>query len=104
MIREPRAEPAGPSIEQEEREADDDRRKREREVDDRVHEALARKRPAHDRQRRDDAEDGVQRDDDRCDENGEVERVERLVRRDRMPGRREAVLEGAVEDHPHRHE
>ena len=49
---EPRAEPAGAAVEQEEREADDDRRERERQVDERVHEPLAGEAPAHDRERR----------------------------------------------------
>ena len=54
---EPVAEPAVAAVEQEERQADDDRRERERQVDERVDEALAREPPPHDRERADDAED-----------------------------------------------
>mgnify|MGYP003694416231 CR=1 FL=1 len=45
------AEPAPAPVEQEEGKADDHRRKRERQVDDRVHEAAPGKRRAHERER-----------------------------------------------------
>ena len=47
--------------------ADDHRRDRERQVDDRLQDALAREAPAGERERRDEAEDDVQRHDDRDD-------------------------------------
>ena len=76
---EPGAEPAGAAVEQEEREADDDGRERERQVDDRVDDARRRgKRPPHDRERADDAEDGVQRHGDRGDDQRQLERVHRV--------------------------
>ena len=75
---EPAAEPARPPVEQEEREADDDGGERERQVDERVHEALAREAPAHDREPADDTEDGVQRHGDRDRDQRDLERVDRV--------------------------
>ena len=49
------------AVEQQEREADDDGRERERQVDERVDEPLAGEAVAHDRERADDAEDRVRR-------------------------------------------
>src|SRR5207248_3928966 len=61
VVEEEVAEPAAAPVEQEEREPDDDRREREREVDDRVDDAHAREAVPHDRERAEDAEDGVER-------------------------------------------
>ena len=80
------AEPARAPVEEEQREADDDGREREREVDERVQQALPRKPLADDRERADDPEDGVERHRDRRDDQGQLERVDRLGRRERLPG------------------
>ena len=102
VVGQPAAEPALAAVEQEEREPDDDGRERERQVDERVEEALARELPADDRDRADDPEDGVHGHGDRGDDEGELERVDRLRRRQRVPRRREPVLERPPEDHRER--
>src|SRR3982750_4668756 len=56
-----RAEPSCAPVQQEQHEADDDGRERERQVDDRVDDPGAREAPSHDRERADDAEHGVDR-------------------------------------------
>ena len=58
VVQEP-AEPAVLAVDQEQRQADDHRRERERQVDERVEERLAGEPAAHERERRDDPEDGV---------------------------------------------
>ena len=50
------------------------------------------------------AEDGVERHGDQRHQDREVERVLGLGRRHGLPGGAEAVLERAVEHHPHRHD
>ena len=62
VVGEPRPEPARAAVEQQQRETDHDRRDRERQVDQRVEQPLAGEAPAHERQRREHAEDGVERD------------------------------------------
>ena len=79
------AEPAGAAVEQEQREPDDDRGERERQVDERVHESRAREATPHDRQRADDAEDRVQRHRDRRDLERDLERVHRVRVGERVP-------------------
>ena len=59
---------------------------------------LPRNVAAHDRERADDPEDRVQRHGDRGDDQRQLERVDRLGRRERVPGGLPAVLERAVED------
>src|SRR3954452_16364158 len=102
MVVQPRAEPTGAAIEEKKREADDDRREREGQVDQRVENALAADVAAHDQERAADAEDGVERDGDQRDEDGEPECVHRVGGGDRLPGGAESVLESTVEDHPER--
>ena len=101
---EPAAEPAVAAVEQEEREADDDGRERERQVDERVHEPLAGEAAPHDRERADDAEDRVQRHGDRRDDQRQLERVDRVGVGERVPDGAEAVLERPPEDHRERPE
>ena len=59
---------------------------------------LPREAPADDRERADDPEDRVERHGDRRDDQRQLEGVDRLGRRERVPGGAEAVLERAVED------
>ena len=61
------AEPAAGAPQQDQRDADDDRRDGERQVDDRLHDPAPAEAAARERERRDDAEDDVQRHDDRDD-------------------------------------
>ena len=70
------AEPAAAPVEQKEREADDHRRERERQVDDRVHEAAPGEAAAHERERQDHAEDRVRRHRDRRHQQRQLERVQ----------------------------
>ena len=100
---EPAAEPARAAVEEQEREPDDDRRERERQVDERVHEPLAAEALPDDRERADDAEDRVRRARRSARSAASARaRAERLGRRDRVPGRAEPVLERAPEDEPDR--
>ena len=98
------AEPAASPVEQEQREPDHDRRERERQVDDRVHEPAPGEAAADEREREDHAEDRVRRHGDRRHQQRQLERVQGLRGRDRVPGRADAVLERAVEDEADRHE
>ena len=75
---------------------------RERQVDERVDDALAAELLAHQHERRRDAEDGVDRHRDDGDEHRQVEGVQRVGVGDRVERRPEAVLEGAVEDEAER--
>ena len=92
MLDAARAEPAGAPVEQEEREADDDRRERERQVDERVHEPLAGEAPADDREAAEDAEDRVQRHGDRGHLERHLEGVHRVGVARSPPRRRRASL------------
>ena len=92
------AEPAVAGVEQVEREADDDRRERHRQVDDRVHEAHAGNAMPHDREAAEDPEDRVQGNGDDGDLDRQLQRMHRVGARDRSPERVEAVLERAPED------
>ena len=74
-------EPAAAAVEHEEREPDDDRRERERQVDERVHEPLAREALPDDRERAQDPEHGVEGHSDRRDDQRQLERVQRVRRR-----------------------
>src|SRR5581483_8287668 len=97
-------EPAAPSVEQEERQADDNRREGEREVDERVHEPFAREPPADDEERADDTEDGVRGYSDRGGDQRDLQGVDAARRRDRFPGPAGAVLERPPQDHRQRPE
>ena len=103
MVREA-AQPAAAPVEQHEPEADDHRRDRERQIDHRVQQAAPGEAAADEASAQHDPDDRVHRHGDRRDQQRQPERVQRLRRRDRVPGLGEAVLERAVEDEPDRHE
>ena len=81
-----RAEPAVLAPDEDQREADDHRRHREREVDQHVEQALAAEVVAGEHPRGQHAEDRVQRHGDQRDHDREVERVLGRRRRDGVPG------------------
>ena len=93
MTREPVAEPAAASVEQEERQPDDDGGERERQVDERVEQTLEREVAAHDREPDGDPEDRVDRDGDRRDLERDLERVDGRGVRERAPDVPDAVVE-----------
>ena len=96
---EPAAEPALAAVEQEEREPDDDGRERERQVDERVQQALAGEPPAHDRERADDPEHGVHGYRDGRDDQRQLEaRGSSPARVSASQAGPNAVLERAPED------
>ena len=99
------AEPAAAPVEQHEREADDHRRERERQVDDGVQQPAPGEAAAHERERQDRSPKIVFA----GTAIAAISSVSqsawmRLRRRDGVPGVGEAVLEGAVEDEPDRHQ
>ena len=107
MTREPVAEPASASVEEEERESDDDRGERERQIDERVEQTFEREVAAHDREPDGDPEDRVDRDGDGRDLEREHERVDGRGVRERAPDVPDAVVEGPPADdgdRPHQHD
>src|SRR6266516_5417392 len=96
------AKPTAGAVEQVERKPDDDRRQGERQVDDRVQQPAPREAVPDERDREHDAEERVQGNRDRRDDQRQPECVQRLWIRYRRPGRVEAVLEGPVEDEAYR--
>ena len=73
------------AVEREHQEAGDDRRQRERQVDDRVDERLAAEVVAHEHPGDDRPEDGVRERDERGDGQRQLERGDRLRRGDPLP-------------------
>ena len=90
------------AVDEDQRQSDDNRRDHERQVDDPVDQRAPAERPPLERERAGDAEDGVERNRDRHHEQRELERVERIVRRERVDERADAMLERAIEHHPDR--
>ena len=100
--RERAAEPALLAVDQHERQADDDRRDHERQVDDALDDGLAAELGPLERQGARDPEGGVQRDRDADDERRQAERVQGIGCGERVDQGTDAMLEGAVEDHADR--
>ena len=92
------AEPAAAPVEQYESEADDHRRDREREVDHGVQQATPGEPAANQGKRQNHADDRVHRHRDRRDDQRQLEGVDRLRRRQRVPRRAEPVVERPPED------
>ena len=97
-----RPEPACPPVESEERDADDDRGERERQIDEGVDEPLAGEAPAHDREPADHAEDRVQRHRDRDGGERDLEGVQRVGVFERLPGPGGSLDDCPVGDEPER--
>ena len=103
LLGEPGAEPAvDAAVDEHQREPDDDRRDRERQVDQPVEDRLAAEVLADEDERAGDPEDRVQRHRDRGDQDRQIEGVQRLGRRHRVQRVRDAVLERLEEDQDHR--
>src|SRR5437588_690564 len=86
------------TVEEVEREPDDDGGKRHRQVDDRVHQPHAGDAVPHDRERAEDAEDRVERHGDERDLECQLQGMDGERARDRRPERVPPVLERAPEN------